>query len=177
MTAEEFRGYAAKQGGRCELFRGEVRSLSPSGGTHGKLTARLAYILGRYVEDHHAGIILGAETGFRLDDQGEPTVRAPDVAFVAIDRARQADTPKFIPIAPDLVAEVLSPDDRATEVAEKVTWWIEHGVRLVWVVDPENRSVAVHLPNGQSQRLRTSDKLGGGEVLPGFELMLTELFR
>jgi Uma2 family endonuclease len=181
MSVEAFAAHAAAHG-PCELVKGEVRTLSPTGWLHGKIVARLTVRVGRFVEERRLGEVLGAETGFRLDDgrepSREPSVRAPDVSYVTSARAAAIpDTAGYAAIAPDLVAEVLSPDDRASEVAAKVQWWLEQGVRLVWVVDPANRTVQAHLPGGEARRLGVNDTLTGGEVLPGFELRLAELFR
>jgi Uma2 family endonuclease len=173
MTADEFAAYAARHG-RCELIRGEVRDLSPTGEQHGDRTNRLNYFISRHVYDNDLGKVYAAETGFRLDDEGEPTVRAPDTAFVA--KGRVSDTSKFAPVAPDLVVETLSPSDAASEVTEKVQWWLGHGVRQVWVLDPQTRTLTVHHPDGRAQRLTPVDVLTGDDVLPGFELPLRQLF-
>lgn len=176
MTEEEFAAYAARHG-RCELIEGRVRKLSPTGSNHGRFTARLHLFIHRYVFDHDLGEVLAAETGFRLDDNGQPTVRAPDVAFVSKARAAELDTPKFARIAPDLVVETLSPDDRAGEVAEKIAWWLRHGVRLVWVLDPEHRRLTAYLPDASARVHEAVDTLEGRDVLPGFQLPLDQLFR
>jgi len=105
------------------------------------------------------------------------TVRAPDVAFVRTDRVPPPDERrKFAELAPDLVAEVTSPSDRVGEVNSKVAQWLDAGVRLVWVVDPESRIVVAHQPGGVAHLLRGDDVLDGGDVLPGFSLPLRDLF-
>jgi Uma2 family endonuclease len=102
-------------------------------------------------------------------------VRAPDVAFVRAERVPQARVPGFPALAPDLVAEVVSPSDRAVDVAEKALAWLDAGVHLVWVVDPVNRTVTVHSPGG-TRVLRGGDELSGQDVLPGFALSLEDLW-
>ena len=91
------------------------------------------------------------------------------------EHAPQARVPGFPALAPDLVAEVVSPSDRAVEVSGKALAWLEAGVRLVWVVDPENRTVTVHRPVSASV-LRSRDTPSGEDVLPGFALPLEELW-
>jgi Uma2 family endonuclease len=100
-------------------------------------------------------------------------VRAPDLAYTRADRASR---PKrgFVPSAPDLAVEVLSPDDRPGYVREKVAEWLEAGTVAVWVVDPHKRTVTVH--DETITVYREADTLVGGELLPGFEVPVGELF-
>ena len=88
ISVSQFASYAASHG-RCELIHGEVRDLSPTGARHGKITNRLNYFVSRHVYDNNLGTVFAAETGFRLGDEATPTVRAPDIAFIASDRAGQ----------------------------------------------------------------------------------------
>lgn len=150
--------------------------MSPTGPTHGDLTNRLAFLISGHVYGRRLGKVYAAETGFRLDDAGKPTVRAPDIAFIAASRVASIGDATFIPIPPDLAVETLSPDDRANDVDAKVQWWLDHGTRLVWVVDPANRTLTAHEPTGRSRRLREHETLDAGDVLPGFTLELTKLF-
>ena len=146
----------------------------PAGGDHGEVTAELARIIGNHVHDHSLGRVYGAETGFLLA-RNPDTVRAPDCAFV---RARHAPVSSrgFVPQAPDLAVEVLSPDDRPGYVREKVAEWLESGTEIVWVVDPRQRTVAIHGGGSSGRTLRESDVLPGGELLPGFEIPVADLF-
>jgi Uma2 family endonuclease len=173
-TAEELLA-ASSSLGRCELVRGELRILSPAGGKHGRITGRLHSLMGYYVMTHGLGEVHSAETGFILERKPD-TVRAPDIAFISKARAAQADTKGFIPIAPDLVVETLSPDDRASEVSAKIQWWLEHGVREAWVVDGHNQSVTVHRPDGAIRRYGLDETIEGGEVIPSLNLPLRDLF-
>lgn len=153
--------------------------MAPAGGEHGLLIIDLTWPLLRHVKTHDLGILLAAETGFRFFDEGDPSVRAPDIAFITKGRADRASVKSFksfIPITPDLVVEVLSPDDRASAVSAKVQWWLEHGVRAVWIVDPAGETVAAYSPDGTARLYRKTETLPGGEVLPGFTLPLREIF-
>jgi Uma2 family endonuclease len=161
---------------RHELLEGELVPVTPAGFEHGDLAMELAFHVKAFVRERSLGVVLAAETGFVLRRDPD-TVRAPDVAFVRADRVPPRDQRRrFAELAPDLVAEVVSPADRAGEVNGKVAQWLDAGVRLVWVVDPENRAVVAHEPGGVAHLLRDGDELDGGDVLPGFRLPLAELF-
>ena len=160
--------------GRCELVRGELRMMIPPAYEHGRITFRLGYRLGAYVEPRQLGTILAAETGFLLSRDPD-TVRAPDVAFVRAER-EPGPIRGYFPGAPDLAVEVLSPDDRPGSVREKVAEWLAAGSLAVWVVDPRERTITVHEPNRRPHVLSASDRLRGGEVLLGFELAVGEIF-
>ena len=159
---------------RRELVDGVVRTMAPAGAMHGRTGASLLRLVANHVEDNGLGAVFTAETGFRISRDPD-TVRAPDVAFVRAERVAKADVPGFPDLAPDLVAEVVSPGDRATEVTEKALAWLDAGVRLVWLVDRPTRSVTVHSP-GATRVLRDDDVLDGGDVLPGFTLPLARLW-
>src|SRR6267378_2358497 len=99
-------------------------------------------------------------------------VRAPDVAFVRRDRLPDPATTGFPEMAPDLVVEVLSPDDRPGETLAKVGDWLEAGARLAWVIDPQRRLARVYRADGTESLLAESDALDGEDVLPGFSCPL-----
>lgn len=173
MTADQLFDRSPELG-RCELIHGELTVMSPAGGGHGKVAAKIAFYLQQWANDHGGGVY-GAETGFVLERHPD-TVRAPDAAWVSPHRAAEAETMKFIPIAPDFAAEVLSPNDKAEQVAAKVQWWLDHGVRLVWVADPANACVTAHLPNGDAHVYRDRDTITAGEVMPGLNVAVNALF-
>lgn len=176
LTAEEL--YAKPDhGGRTELVKGELIEMSPAGAEHGKLAMRLGRFVGNFVADHDLGEVYAAETGFTIA-QNPDTVRAPDVTFVAKERIPMEGEPRgFWVIAPDLVAEIISPSDRASDVQDKVTDYLTAGVRLVWLVDPQARTVTVYQSLHRIQILLAEETLTGEDVLPGFELPLSQLFQ
>ena len=79
-------------------------------------------------------------------------------------------------MAPDLAAEVLSPSDRMTDALSKITMYLQAGVRLVWLIDPESRTVVVFRSYAAPARRVAGDVLDGGEVLPGFSVPVAEIF-
>jgi Uma2 family endonuclease len=108
------------------------------------------------------------EAGFVLR-RNPDTVRGPDVSFVSHARIPRGRLPvAFIPGAPDLAVEILSPDDRPAEVADRVADYLEAGTKLVWVCDPARRAVTVHRPGLPPETVSSDGWLDGGEVLPGF---------
>ena len=99
-------------------------------------------------------------------------VRGPDIAFVRAERLPQPIPSAFLEFAPDLVVEVLSPQDRAGEVLAKVADWLDAGARLVWVVDPERRVARVYRQDGTEDVISNDGALMGEDVLPGFSCTL-----
>ena len=163
-------------GFRYELVKGELRKMTPAGFKHGKVVANLTGPLTIYVRANNLGVVLGAETGFKIGSDPD-TVRAPDVAFVRMERIlATGETDKFWPGPPDLAVEVLSPRDTVYEVEEKVANWLTAGFSMVWVVNPKERTLHVHRFNKTIHRLSEKDLLDGQDVLPGFHLSITEIF-
>jgi Uma2 family endonuclease len=161
--------------GRCELIHGELITMTPAGFEHGRIAAEIGWVLKEYVKHQPLGIVTGAETGFQIGHNPD-TVRAPDAAFIRADRVPSIPVRGFFPETPDLAVEVLSPSDRASEVAAKVRDWLAAGCRMVWVVDPETTSVTVYRGRDQIAILESSDMLDGGDVLPGFSVSVGSLF-
>src|SRR5215203_3049058 len=129
---------------RYELVRGELRQMAPAGNEHGEVTVRITWRLAQFVETHDLGVVFAAETGFRIGTEPD-TVRAPDVAFIARKRIEAVGRVEgFWPGAPELVVEVVSPNDRYTEVEEKTTDWLAAGARMVLIVNPRKRIMTVY---------------------------------
>ena len=159
---------------RTELVRGVLVVREPAGYRHGRVSMELAYLLSSYVKGTGAGQVVSGDTGFKL--AGDPdTVRAPDVAFIGRERLPDPQTRGFPALGPDLVVEVLSPDDRPGETFAKVGDWLEGGARLVWVIDPERRVARVYRPDGSETHLAETSRLEGEDVLPGFSCSLSSI--
>ena len=173
VTAEQLFKYPESK--RYDLVRGEPQVREPPGGLHGRLAARLATRLGHHVEQHGLGTVL-VEAGYVLRTAPD-TVRGPDVSFISGARMPPDQIPeRFIPGAPDLAVEVLSPGSRWPEVEEVLADYFASGARVVWVVVPRQRRIVVRYPDRPPEILAGNDFLDGGEVVPGFYLGLVDLF-
>jgi Uma2 family endonuclease len=168
------REYADK---RLELVEGVLIEMSPAGGKHGGLASKADRRIGDFVEEHDLGYTTAAETGFILfkNPNGKDTVRAPDVGFVAAHRLPDGLPEGYIPFAPDLAVEVVSPTDTADEIHEKVSDFIKYGTRLIWVYYPKSKTAMVHMP-GKTYPVEAGGVLDGGDILPGFRMSLHDLF-
>jgi Uma2 family endonuclease len=172
-TAEQL--FEAPDLGPCELVRGELIMVAPAGGQHGRIELGIGSALFNYATARGLGAAYGADTGF-LIHRDPDTVRSPDAAFVRAERVPEEEPRGYIEGAADLAVEVISPNDRASEVIAKVQDWLDAGCRLVWLVDPKSRTVTAYRSRTEIMVLGTSDTLTGGDVLPGFSLPLNEIF-
>jgi len=173
-TADELLHYQG-DGYRYELIKGELKKMAPAGNEHGMLALKLAAKLWNFVEANKLGTVYAAETGFKLTTNPD-TVRAPDAAFISQKRLDEVGPVQgYWPGAPDLAVEVVSPNDLYTEVSEKVAEWLHAGSKMVVVVNPRRQQVLVHIP-GDVNVLEGDDTLDGGDVVPGWQLAVGELF-
>jgi Uma2 family endonuclease len=173
VTAEELLAMS-DDGLRRELIDGEVRTMAPASGGHGLDVGVIHGHIFVFLLAHPIGAVLAAETGFRLRRDPD-RVRAPDVAVVLYaNRPRETIGPGYLESAPDLAVEVVSPNDTADEVAEKVADWLAAGTSMLWVVYRGPR-VEVHRADGRVQRLGADDQVDGADVLPGFRMRVRDL--
>jgi len=176
ITADQFLEWPDDPGLRQELIRGGVVSVSLPGGRHGKVAGKVLWFLASHIEANSLGDYYAAETGF-LVERDPDTVRGADVAFVRSERLAAITKPeKHVPFAPDLAVEVISPNDRDDEVEEKVQTWLRAGSLMVWTVDPESRTVTIHLPGADPVTLAEDETILGGNVVPGFECRVGDFF-
>jgi Uma2 family endonuclease len=175
MTADELLSMP-DDGFRYELVKGELRKMAPAGYRHGRIAVKLSTRLDQHVTQHKLGVVCAAETGFRLAANPD-VVRAPGVAFIRQGRVEEVgDVEGYWPGAPDLAVEVVSPSDTYADVQEKVFDWLEAGTRMVIVVMPRRRSVAVYRSLSDIVVLTENESLDGGDVVPGWTMPIMDLF-
>lgn len=158
----------------CELVDG-VLVEKTMGYTESVLASVINRLLGEHVSKHKLGVVSGEAGTLRILPQ---QIRIPDVTFVSWGRFPGGKLPKTpIPaVAPDLAVEVISKHNSEGEMRRKLQDYFTAGVRLVWYVDPRTRTAAVYTSPEQCTMIDENGVLTGGDVLPGFELSLRELF-
>jgi Uma2 family endonuclease len=178
LTADEFALLPPDpEGCRMELVDGRVVMTLPAGWQHGRLGGRIYRQLFAFAETHRLGSVV-FEAGFSLSGDGR-NVRAPHVAFMRQEQAPPDSDSGYVPCAPTLAVEVVSPSDRAEAVDEKVLAYLAAGAEGVWVVRPGTKTVTVHRPGGDSHTYSGRDALtsaDAGFATEGFVLSLPELF-
>lgn len=163
-------------GSRYELVQGELRRMNPAGNVHGRIAALVTRRLAQYVEENQLGTVYAAETGFRLFSDPD-TVRAPDVAFLSQASVEVVgEVEGFWPGAPDLAVEVVSPGDSYADVEENIFDWLDAGTKMVVVINPRQRSATVYKSPTDITALAETAVLNGGDVVPGIELVVREIF-
>jgi Uma2 family endonuclease len=171
LTIAEFQ--AEHHEGLWELIDGEPIPVNPAAGSSSFIAARLGYYLNSYLDEHPIGYVFSSDAGFILFAD-RATVRSPDVAFVS--RARLPEIPEtFVPLAPDLAAEVVSPTDRLAHVRAKAEMYLEAGVPLIWLINPRSQTTTVFRQQQAPVIIEVEGSLDGEEVLPGFTLPLAKL--
>ena len=135
-----------------------------------------------HCDEGNLGWVNGPDASYQCYEEVYPDdpdrIRKPDVSFIRLERMAPEDCPEgHCEIVPDLVAEVVSPNDKYYEVRAKTEEYLQAGVKLVWVVDPSTRSVQVHRADGSTDELHENQELSGEDVVPGFQLRVAELFR
>jgi Uma2 family endonuclease len=161
--------------GPSELVKGEIVRMTPTGFMHGRVEHRIARALDAFLVEHKLGEIISGEVGI-YTGRNPDTVRAPDVAFISNERIAKVKSKSYLDTAPELIVEVLSPDDPWSELMEKLDEYFSIGVKLVWVADPRKRQVYVYQSATKVQRFDVNNTLTGGDVLPGFGVAVADLF-
>ena len=159
-----------------ELWEGELRKVPGAGGEASELAGEIFALVRPFVRAGKLGMLTTADGTYILSRAPE-TVVVPDVAFVRWDRLPGRTRPdRYIPVAPDLAVEVISPSDGPGDIAKKMARYARAGVPLVWWVHPKRRTVTVYRDGQRIAELGEGDELDGGDVLPGFRLPVAEIF-
>ena len=160
-----------------ELVSGKLSMVSTAGGRHGRITVQVAFLLKTHVDSKSLGVVFAAETGFLIATDPD-TVLAPDVAFVSRSRFETLENDVTYPaLAPEFVAEVLSPSDRFSRVESKAFAWLDAGTKLVMVVDPENETVHTYRSRKKIEVFQRSESIDCSDAVPAWTLVIDQVFR
>ena len=175
LTADDLLRLYGK-GIRGELIRGVLYETMSANGEHGEIVMNLGFRLGAFIRPLRLGRLSGSDSGVLLE-RNPDTVREPDIAFFSVETLPpDVRVRGYYEVVPDLVVEVVSPNDSRREVNAKVQMWLSYGARLVWAVFPITRTVESHPQHGEPTLLTDVDTLDGGDVLPGFTCKLSDIF-
>ena len=177
LTAEQFQEICDTNGDlRLELSaKGELIVMPPTGWGSSRSNLKIGTQVCIWNEQTELGEAFDSSGGFVLPNGAQ---RSPDVAWVEKSRieATNPDPNRFLPLAPDFVIELRSATDRLSKLQEKMQEYQANGVRLGWLIDPQNRQVEIYRPNGEPEILQSPTQLSGEDVLPGFTLDLTKIW-
>lgn len=178
MTADQFYEWVLlpeNEGKHFELERGEVVEVPRPGEFHGLVCHNVNFVLGVYIRARRRGYVLSNDTGV-IWERDPDTVRGPDVFFYD-EKPRLTDlNPKWSDVPPMLLVEVVSPNDKMSKVTRRVTDFLRWGVKIVWVVHPEEETVTVYLPDRPPAVVDRQGELTGGELLPDLKVRVDDFF-
>jgi Uma2 family endonuclease len=159
-----------------ELVDGELMERE-MGQKSDSIAFRIGRLVGNHVEDHQLGLVNGAQGSYQIFPDAPNKVRIPDVSFTRKERLpKDGPAEGHSHVVPDLVIEVISPNDNATDLNGKINDFLSVGVPLIWVLYPETRTIQVHHLDGSGPFLKVGDILDGEDVLPGFRCEVAALF-
>src|SRR6266478_6082514 len=141
---------------------------------HGGIGTRLIVRLGNYVESKKLGAVYGPDTSFQIGRNE----RLPDVSFISIQRFPAEGEPEGIwTIVPDLAVEIISPNDLYEKVMTKVMEYLSTGVKQVWLISPEHKTLSIYHSLTDITVLTENDELVSDDLIPDFRLQIKELFQ
>ncbi|MBI2761136.1 MAG: Uma2 family endonuclease [Chloroflexi bacterium] len=175
LTLEEFLARPETKPA-SEYACGEAYQKPMPDNAHGALQLFLGMLLFQFAERTGLGRV---RTEWRciIGPRGRRRTYVPDIVYLSYQRVPAGDlfVNRYVQTAPDLVVEVLSPDQSASRFARKIQFYLRHGVRLVWAVDPAERTITVFSPGKDELVLRPGDTLDGADVLPGFHIAVVDI--
>lgn len=176
LTAEEY-FLLPDNGQPTELVRGRIVPLNMPYPRHGQICVKVIRLLGRYLDDHDIGQLIGNDSGV-VTERGPDTVRGGDVEFYSYDRVPRGPLPRgYLPVVPELVFEVRSPGDRWGRIITKVGEYLEAGVTLVCVLDEQTETARVYRQAEPPEQIFAADQeLTLPEVLPDFRVPVRRFF-
>jgi Uma2 family endonuclease len=166
-----------EDGHQFEVIEGGSWERPPRGAEANRVATVLASLLDVYADAQKRGLVFSARCGYQIFSNDPKKVRKPDVSFIARGRLPNDRPPRgHVLIAPDLIVEVVSPNDLAEDVDTRAADFLQAGVTLLWIIFPATRSVLVLRSDGSAQRLTQLEELQGEQVLSGFHCRVETLF-
>jgi Uma2 family endonuclease len=156
---------------------GDIEIMPPTGGETGRRNSDLITDLNIWARQDGSGVVFDSSTGFRLPNGA---TRSPDAAWVSraqLARLSEADKDRFLPLAPDFVLELASPNDDPVTLDEKMQEYRANGVRLGWLLLPETQEARIYRPATLPVTLSAPTSLDGDDVLVGLKLDLTRIWQ
>jgi len=139
------------------------------------LNGRAYKLITEHVDKHKLGWTFDSECSYTCSREFPTQVRKPDVSFIRFGRFAEEVLPEgYITLVPDLVVEVISPNERYLRLKKKLREFIAAGVPLIWVVDSDSRVIQVHRPNQPMRELQEDEIVSGESILPGFAVTVAE---
>ncbi|MBA3920907.1 MAG: Uma2 family endonuclease [Nostocaceae cyanobacterium] len=162
---------------QMELVEGSIVVMGPSDYESEEIGAELIRLLGNWVRPRKLGRVTGSSAGFILPTSNEKNrnLRAPDVSFVLADRLKKTKR-DFVEMLPDLMVEIKSKTDRLKPLQEKIQLFLQLGCTVGILIDPDKLTVTVYRLNQQPVMLQNGDRLTLPELLPGWEVEISELW-
>ena len=152
----------------CELIDGRIVPMSPTNPEHGRIELNIGAAIRGFVSTQNLGIVMTGEVGVFTKSHPD-RVRGADVVFISHEQYERRNKARgFLDVAPELVVEILSPENAHVDMRQKVEEYLTIGVRLVRVVDPDTRTITAHLPHGVIDRYGMTDIVPCESALPGF---------
>ena len=160
-----------------DLVEGEIVDMPLPSGEHGEILSLLVVRVASFVNENKLGRVTTGDAGFLLERNldGRDTMRGLNLAFISGKKAPIPLPNRFLNLAPDLAVEVISPSNVASVIHLKIRQLLRAGTQLIWVVYPESKTVDVHTASG-AFTLEENDSLSGGDVLPGLEIRVGDIF-
>ncbi|WP_017292888.1 Uma2 family endonuclease [Geminocystis herdmanii] len=156
--------------------QGDLIIMPPTGGLTGNRNADLTYQLIAWNRQKKLGKVFDSSTGFKLPNGAN---RSPDASFLTLEKWHNltpSQQEKFLPLAPDFVIELKSPSDKLTDTQKKMEEYIDNGVKLGWLINPEQKEVEIYRQGQEKDVLNNPKIISGEDILPDFTLYLTEIF-
>lgn len=173
ITGEEF--FRMADTNWCELIEGRIVRYHPTGYAHGEYELNFATALRAFVRKHQLGRVMAGEVGIYVRRDPD-SVRGADILYISHEQYAQMQSDSFMDVAPELVVEIMSPDDAWSMVMQKLRDYFNIGVQLIWVADPKARIVYAYRSVTDVREFTAADELPGDDILPGFAVPVAHLF-